>query len=143
MSKESNTNPKQAGGKKFPPTGMPNGIRDLAAAVFNDTPALSPQTIVSKSDEDTNGIIVPENNSDNGLIDFRNFLEDYRNGDVERVAIYITPDVKDVLYRLKTARDLKKYSLKDIVNSIIHAYVLEHRAEINQILSQTKNNILD
>ena len=143
MSKESNNNQKNSGNKQVP-VSMPGGLRALAADVFDKSPSSEPEKNVPKSQEEPRGTINNQNLSSSGLIDFRNFLEDYRNGNSERVAVYITPEVRDVLDRLKTAESLKKYSMKDLINSIIHAYILEHREEVKQILSVKKNNnILD
>lgn len=142
MSKESNNNQKNSGNKSMP-VSLPGGLRDLAAHVFDKSPNTEPEKIVPKTQEDKVGTNSNQNLNSSGLIDFRNFLEDYRNGNSERVAVYITPEVRDVLDRLKTADSLKKYSVKDLINSIIHAYILEHRDEIKQILSVKKNNILD
>lgn len=143
MSKESNNNQKNSGNKQMP-VSMPGGLRALAADVFDKSPNSEPERNVPKNQTDADGTNSNQNLSSSGLFDFRNFLEDYRNGNSERVAVYITPEVRDVLDRLKTAESLKKYSMKDLVNSIVHAYILEHREEIKQILSMKKNNnILD
>ena len=138
MSKESN---KQKKGK---PNLMPGGIRDLVESVFNSEPTAVNNEIVPKTHENIAGTNTSEPliNSD-GLVDFRSYLEEYKNTDpYERSTVYIHTELRDVLDKLKASREFKKYSLKDILNSIIHAYIVEHRDDVVKILSSNRNDIL-
>ena len=142
MSKESNK--KQVKGM---PVGIPGGMRALANSILDNTPIETSNEIVSKTKENTIETIPSshvENSSGNGLIDFRNFLDEYSQVDPnDKFTFYVTSEIKDVLDKLKTSRILKKYTRKDILNAIIHAYIMEHKADIVEIMSTNKNNFLD
>lgn len=140
MSKESNNKPKM--NQTF---SMPGGMRGLVDKVFDNNKPADNSEIVQKTHEPSTGTISesPEKNG-NGLINFRDFLEEYKNSDpYDRNTVYLTSDVKDILDKLKASRELKKYSLKDILNSIIHAYILEHKGEVIDIITSKQNNIID
>lgn len=141
MSKESNNKPK-AGQVRM----VPGGMRHLVDDVFGTTHSSESNEIVQKSQENKGETISnpPVNNNGNGFVDFRDFLEEYKSCDpYDRHTVYLTTDVKDVLDKLKASKELKKYTLKEILNSIIHAYVMEHRDDMIEIISSKKNNILD
>lgn len=139
MSKESNNSK-----KKNPSCGLPGGIRALANSILEGSYQEESTEIVSKtqSEEIETKPTTPDK-ACNGLVDFRDFLEEYKNVDSQdRHTAYLTSETKDVLDKLKASKELKRYSLKEILNSIIHAYVLEHKKELVRLLSN-KNNILD
>lgn len=138
MSKESNNKPNT--GTRM---SMPGGMRGLVDKVFENKPADEPKEIVQKTQEVESGTIDKNPKNSSELVDFRNFLEGYNAGDpYDRNTVYLTSEIKDVLDKLKASKELKKYSLKDILNSIIHAYILEHRDDVVSILN-SRNNILD
>lgn len=141
MSKESNEKPKTGQVRM-----VPGGMRNLVDDVFGTARTNESNEIVQKNHENNGETIsnTPVSVKENGLIDFRDFLEEYKAGDpYDRHTIYLTTDVKDVLDKLKASKELKKYTLKEILNSIVHAYVMEHRKDMIEIISSKKNNILD
>lgn len=139
MSKESNKKP-----SKGTISSMPGGMRGLVDDVFGNSKPFESKEIVQKTNDTESGTISTTPNKDgNGLVDFRNFLEGYKAVDpYDRNTVYLTSEVKDILDKLKASKELKKYSLKDILNSIIHAYIIEHKGEVVNIISSNKNDIL-
>lgn len=120
---------------------LPMGMRDLVDLVTSDFSS-SNKGVAKNVPENKvveNGTFNNPVTTDGKKVDFREFLDYYKENAEEFASVYVPLRIKFVLERLKNTPELRRYAVKHILSALLQAYFVEHKEELEELL-QTKQN---